>query len=141
MGYAPARGRNVSMIGQTNPYILKNKRQRLLRKTMTDAERSLWQFLRGRQMAGYKFRRQHPFGDFILDFVCLKKKLVIEVDGGQHGEQLEADSARTDRLIPFGFRVLRFWNHEVLIQSEAVQTKILSALQVDDEPHPHLTSP
>ena len=61
------------MIGQTNLHILKNRRQRLLRGAMTDAERSLWRFLRGRQMAGYKFRRQHPFGDFILDFVCLEK--------------------------------------------------------------------
>jgi len=124
------------MIGQTNLHILKNRRQRLLRGAMTDAERSLWRFLRGRQMAGYKFRRQHPFGDFILDFVCLEKKIVIEVDGGQHGEQLEADFVRTDRLIQSGFRVLRFWNHEVLIQSEAVQTKILLALQVNDEPIP-----
>jgi very-short-patch-repair endonuclease len=129
------------MIGQTNPYILNNKKQRLLRGTMTDAERSLWRSLCGRQMGGYKFRRQHPFGDFILDFICLEKRLVIEVDGGQHGEQLEADFARTDRLTQSGFRVLRFWNHEVLMQTEAVQTKILSALQVRDEAHPHLASP
>ena len=134
------------MIGQTNRYILKNKRQRSLRGTMSDAERSLWRSLCGRQTAGYKFRRQHPFGDFILDFVCLEKKLVIEVDGGHHSEQLEADSARTDSLIRSGFRVLRFWNHEVLMQSEAVQIKILSALQADDKPHPtkphpHLASP
>ena len=81
---------------------------------MTDAERQLWLALRGKQMAGYKFRRQHPFDDFILDFVCLDKKLVIEVDGGQHSEQIEANAVRTDKLAKAGFRVLRFWNNEVL---------------------------
>src|SRR4030065_104610 len=67
------------MIGQTNKAILKNELQRNLRHNMTDAERSLWQALRGRQMSGYKFRRQHPFGDFILDFVCLEKMLIIKL--------------------------------------------------------------
>ena len=62
------------MIGQTNPFILKNKRQRALRHAMTDVERLLWQSLRNGQMGGYLFRRQHPFGDFILDFVCLEAK-------------------------------------------------------------------
>ena len=129
------------MIGQTNKHILQNKRQRLLRRAMTDAEQLLWQALRGRQMLGYKFRRQHPFEDFILDFVCLEKKLVIEVDGGQHSIQAEADAVRTDRLVTAGFRVLRFWNHEVLRQPEAVKEKIWFELQGNDKPHPHPDPP
>ncbi|MDH4101512.1 MAG: endonuclease domain-containing protein, partial [Nitrospirota bacterium] len=87
------------MQGQTNKAILKNELQRNLRKAMTDAELRLWRVLRGRQMAGYKFRRQHPFGDFILDFVCLDVKLVIEVDGGQHSEQMEDDAVRSNKLV------------------------------------------
>ncbi len=74
------------MRGQTNQFILASKLQRKLRKAMTGAEKKLWQQLRGKQFDGYKFRRQHLFGDFILDFVCLEAKLVIEVDGGQHLE-------------------------------------------------------
>ena len=76
------------MQGQTNKNILTNNLQRKLRLKMTDAERALWQALRYQQMSGVKFRRQHPFADFILDFVCLEKMLVIEVDGGQHNENL-----------------------------------------------------
>ena len=129
------------MIGQTNKHIIQNKRQRLLRGAMTNAEQSLWQALRGRQILGYKFRRQHPFGDFILDFVCLEKKLVIEVDGGQHSKQAKADAVRTDRLAKAGFRVLRFWNHEVLSQAEAVKEKIWFELQGNDKPHPHPDPP
>ena len=72
------------MKGQTNPFVLKNKLQRTLRHDMTDAEQLLWKRLRGRQINGRKFRRQHLFGDFILDFVCLEAQLVIEIDGGQH---------------------------------------------------------
>ena len=67
-------------------------------------------------MAGFKFRRQHPFGDFILDFVCIDRKLVVEVDGGQHTENAKTDKARTERLLRAGFSVLRFWNHEVFGQ-------------------------
>ena len=125
------------MRGQTNKAILENALQRNLRKTMTDAERLLWQALRGRQMAGYKFRRQHPFDDFILDFVCMGMKLVVEVDGGQHGGQMEADAARTDKLAKAGFRVLRFWNNEVFGNLEAVKEKIWMVLREIDETHPH----
>ena len=87
---------------------------------MTDAEKLLWQFLRDRQLGGYKFRRQHHIGPFIVDFVCLKKKLIIEVDGGQHGKQLESDANRSDYLKERGYRVLRFWNNEVLGEKESV---------------------
>jgi len=104
---------------------------------MTDAERLLWQALRGRQMAAHKFRRQHPLGDYILDFVCLEKKLVIEVDGGQHSEQRDADTKRADKLAKAGFSIIRFWNNEVIWEFEAVKERIWLALQKTIEPHPH----
>lgn len=104
---------------------------------MTDAERLLWRVLCNKQMAGFKFRRQHPFDDFILDFVCIDRKLVIEVDGEQHTENAKTDKTRTERLLRAGFRLLRFWNHEVLGQLEAVKEKIWLELQVNTEPHPH----
>jgi very-short-patch-repair endonuclease len=95
---------------------------------MTDAERNLWSILRGRQIDGLKFCRQHPFEDYILDFVCLEVKLVVEVDGGQHQKRLAEDSIRTKALEHAGFRVLRFWNHDVLLQFEAVAEQILQAV-------------
>jgi len=88
-------------------------------------------------MSGYKFRRQHPFGDFILDFVCLEKMLVIEIDGGQHQENQASDSERTEKLAGAGFRVLRFWNNEVLGQLEAVKERIWMELQKTGDAHPH----
>jgi very-short-patch-repair endonuclease len=96
---------------------------------MTDAERKLWRILRGRQISGYKFRRQHPYEGNILDFVCLERKLIIEVDGGQHSDTVFHDEQRTRLLEQAGFKVLRFWNHEVLRQTEAVQVKIWQALE------------
>ena len=123
------------MIGQTNEKILSKKLQRTLRTNMTDAEQALWKVLRGRQFSGHKFRRQHPFGDYILDFVCLEHKLIIEVDGGQHGRQAEYDDARSRRLQSSGFQVLRFWNNEVIAELEAVKEKIWMTLQ-ELQPHP-----
>ncbi len=102
------------MIGQTNKKIRSGKLQRALRNNMSDAEQALWHLLRGRQISGLKFRRQHPFGDYILDFVCLENRLVIEVDGGQHGKQAEYDQDRTQKLQAAGFRVLRFWTMRFL---------------------------
>ena len=112
------------MLGQTSKNILNNKIQRTLRNNMTDAERKLWKMLRGRKMGGLKFRRQHPFEQYILDIVCLEKKIVVEIDGGQHQESIEEDSVRTRVLEDAGFCVLRFWNHEVLQQHEAVAERI-----------------
>jgi very-short-patch-repair endonuclease len=112
------------MKGQTNKAIYQGGLQRELRRNMTVAERKLWRLLRGRQMNGSKFRRQHPFEDYILDFVCLEEHLVVEVDGGQHQELIYEDDARTKLLEKAGFRVLRFWNHEVLQEFEAVSEKI-----------------
>jgi len=102
---------------------------------MSDAEQALWNLLRGRQIYGLKFRRQHPFGDYILDFVCLENKLVIEVDGGQHGQQAGYDESRTQELQAAGFHVLRFWNNEILKEIEAVREKIWLAVQ-ELQPHP-----
>ena len=101
---------------------------RRLRTEMTDAEKHLWRHLRMRQMAGMKFRRQHPLGVYLLDFVCLEAKLVIEVDGGQHAEQADADRSRTAWIELQGFKVLRFWNHEVLQEIESVTRVIFEAL-------------
>jgi len=106
---------------------------------MSDAERALWHLLRGRQVSGLKFRRQHPFGDFVLDFVCLENKLIIEVDGGQHGRQACHDANRTEKLQSAGFRVLRFWNNEVLGEMESVKQKIWLVVQeLEAHPPPHL---
>ncbi len=124
------------MLGQANEKIHSGKLQRTLRKGMTDAEQALWRILRGRQTCGLKFRRQHPFGDYILDFVCLENSLVIEVDGGQHQEQTEYDEVRTQRLQKAGFHVLRFWNNDVLREIEAVKEKVWMAVQ-ELQPHPH----
>ena len=90
---------------------------------MTDAEQMLWRRLRGCQIKGCKFRRQHPFGDYILDFVCLEAKLVIEVDGGQHNESAQ-DVVRDRVLVNADFRVMRFWNNQVLNEIEPVVESI-----------------
>jgi very-short-patch-repair endonuclease len=111
------------MKGQTNSFILKNKLQRKLRRNLTDAERLLWRRLRDGQINGHKFRRQHPYGDFILDFVCLEMKLVIEVDGGQHSES-DKDVSRDQLLVDAGFRVMRFWNNQVMTELDAVVESI-----------------
>ena len=92
---------------------------------MTDAERLLWSKLRKRQVLGSRFRRQHPVGGYIVDFVCIEAKLIIEVDGGQHAEQQRYDDARTDWLSNQGYRVIRFWNHEILTNFEAVMETIV----------------
>jgi very-short-patch-repair endonuclease len=93
-------------------------RARALRQSMTDAERRLWRYLR-RHFLGVHFRRQVPIGSYIVDFACLRRKLVIEVDGGQHLES-EEDLVRDRWLKEQGYRVLRFWNHEVLRNTEGV---------------------
>jgi very-short-patch-repair endonuclease len=107
---------------------------------MTDAEQALWHLLRCRQISGLKFRRQHPFSDYILDFVCLEKKVVIEVDGGQHGKQAGHDENRTKELQAAGFHVLRFWDNEVLKEIKSVKEKIWLVLQ-DLKSHPPLDLP
>lgn len=101
---------------------------RFLRKNLTDAERKLWQVLRAKRFSGYKFKRQQPIGKYIVDFVCLRQKLVLEIDGGQHSENVVRDSDRTKWLEQEGFRVIRFWNNEVLINRDEVTQVILEKL-------------
>ncbi len=116
------------MSGQTSRSIIDRKLPRKLRKNMTDAELRLWQRLRDRQIAGCRFRRQHPFLDFVLDFVCLERRLIVEIDGGHHLEN-ERDKARDRRLQEAGFQVLRFWNNQVSQEIDAVAEVILAALK------------
>jgi very-short-patch-repair endonuclease len=127
------------MKGQTNRSIIDNSLQRKLRSHLTDAEKRLWQRLRGRQIAGFKFRRQHPFLDFVLDFACLEMWLIVEVDGGQHQDS-KRDRVRDQRLHESGFTVLRFWNNQVLQETDAVVEAIWTALH-DESRHAGLSLP
>jgi very-short-patch-repair endonuclease len=104
------------------------KRARALRAAGTDAERHLWRYLRRENLAGFKFRRQYPIAGYIADFVCIPARLVIELDGSQHLESRSYDAARTRDLEICGFRVIRFWNHDVLLRSEVVLEEILREL-------------
>ena len=99
-------------------------RARELRKDATDAEALLWHRLRNRQLLDLKFRRQRPVGNYIADFACIEIGLVIELDGGQHAEQLAYDVQREQDMKALGFRTLRFWNNEVLTETEAVMEQI-----------------
>lgn len=120
-----------------------SQRARALRKRMTDAERLLWRHLRNRGLDGWKFRRQYPVGPFIVDFICLEKNVVIEVDGGQHAEKAELDIQRSAYLNKMGYRVLRFWNNEVLQETEAVLEAIFAIIEdtVKNSPSPRPSPP
>lgn len=106
-------------------------RARRLWRNMSDAENKLWAELRGRRVSGLKFRRQHLIGPYIADFVCHDPKLVVELDGGQHGqdEHLEDDAVRTEWFEAKGFKVLRFWNNDVIQTTNSVLEMIL--LEID----------
>ena len=103
---------------------------------MTDAEALLWRYLRNRQINNYKFRRQHPIGRYIIDFVCLEKKLIIELDGGQHADQINYDENRSRWLEGEGYKVIRFWNNDIFDHTEVVLQEIYDEL-VGKTPHPH----
>jgi DNA repair protein RecO (recombination protein O) len=109
-------------------------RARELRKGQSDAEQKLWYYLRAHRFQHYGFRRQKPIGSYIIDFVCMEKKLVIELDGGQHTEQQAYDRKRTKFLESQGYRVLRFWNDEMIKNEEAALQIILSALEEQNTP-------
>lgn len=105
---------------------------------MTDAERRLWSALRARRLRDYKFRRQHPLGPFIVDFACLKHRMAVEVDGGQHADNA-ADRRRTAWIERHGWRLIRFWNTDVLTNPDGVRKRILEELQSQsrrDRPEP-----
>ena len=97
-------------------------RGRELRHNATDAERRLWQHLRGRQLEGFKFRRQYPIARYIADFACVEAGVVVELDGGQHADAGPAayDTRRSACMAALGFQTLRFWNNQVLQETDAV---------------------
>ena len=107
-----------------------------LRISQTDTEKLIWRHLRAKQMEGLKFRRQQPIGNYVVDFICLEKSLVIEADGGQHADNTK-DEERDVWLTSEGFKVLRFWNNEVLTNMEGV----LEVIRDKCLSHPPLTPP
>ena len=118
----------------TPPRLIANQRlarSRRLRRDSTDAEKRLWSFLRNRNLEGWKFRRQVPIDSFIVDFCCIEARLIVELDGGQHADQKKCyDDLRTRQLKGLGFRVLRFWNSEVLQETEGVLQEICRMLRI-----------
>jgi very-short-patch-repair endonuclease len=115
--------------GYTGETLAKAQR---LRREMTGAERKLWSVLRNRQLDNEKFRRQRPIGPFIADFVCQERRLIVEADGGQHADSI-SDAKRTAFLESKGYRVLRFWNNDILNNLDGVAQVIANALS---DPHP-----
>ena len=109
-----------------------------LRTEMTDAERKLWDLLRRKQLEIHKFRRQQPIGPYIVDFFCSEQKLIIEADGGQHADQKTYDDKRTRYLQAKGYRVLRFWNNDILQNIEGVYRQLLETLKETPPPTPSL---
>ena len=103
-----------------------------MRRNSTDAERKLWSVLRNRQLNGYKFRQQVEIDGYVADFLCAERRLIIEVDGGQHN--VERDARRTAHFESRGFQIIRFWNHDVLQNLDGVWTEIEAALTTP--PHP-----
>jgi adenine-specific DNA-methyltransferase len=108
---------------------MNTKIARELRNNPTDAEQCLWHELNRRQIAGVKFRRQQPISPFIVDFVCFERRVVVEVDGGQHTEQLHYDEQRMRWLEAQGYRLMRFWNNDVLANTRAVAQAVFDEVQ------------
>jgi very-short-patch-repair endonuclease len=100
-----------------------------LRENPTDPERLLWHHLRRRQIAGFKFRRQHSVGPYICDFACVEVHVAVELDGSRHAERSDYDVRRDSFLRSNGFRVLRFWNHDVLSRTDVVLETVYEALR------------
>ncbi|WP_316183846.1 MULTISPECIES: endonuclease domain-containing protein [unclassified Bradyrhizobium] len=113
---------------------VKTERARRLRENSTDAENALWSRLRGRRLGGHKFVRQEPIGVYTVDFVCRESRLIVEVDGGQHAES-QTDVARDNWFRAHNYRVLRFWNNDVLGNIGGVLETIVSVL-AEAPPHP-----
>ena len=114
--------------------LIMKERARNLRQNMSLAENRMWYYLRSRRLGGYKFVRQQVIDNYIVDFVCREKKLIIEVDGGQHMDATEYDEQRTRVLEGRGYQVLRVWNNDVFQNTSGVMEKILTLLET--EPHP-----
>jgi len=102
---------------------------------MTDAEAKIWSLLRRGQFDGHHFRKQVPIGPYVVDFACLKKHLVIEIDGGQHALQKDQDDERTRALGQLGYRVIRFWNNDILQNPDGVLLRLREALDKTSDDH------
>lgn len=107
-----------------------------LRTNQTEAEHRLWYQLRARRFMGFKFKRQKPIGRYIVDFVCVEQRLIIEIDGGQHAEQVGYDRQRDAWLRGQGYAILRFWNNEVMQQLDGVLARIRQELTLSPNPSP-----
>ena len=107
-----------------------------MRHQPTNAETLIWTALRGARLQGFKFKRQQPIGTYIVDFVCFEHSLIIEIDGGQHGDEVSKDRERSNWLRRQGFRVLRFWNNEVMERKDDVLESIIRALRENPSPQP-----
>ncbi|HEY0112775.1 MAG TPA: endonuclease domain-containing protein [Allosphingosinicella sp.] len=105
-----------------------------LRQDSTDAEQRLWHELRGRRLEGHKFKRQWTLGPYVVDFCCWEQRLVVEVDGSQHSDEI--DAPRTEWLNSRGYRVIRFWNNDVVTNMDGVLQTILAALKTHPHPNP-----
>ena len=120
---------------------IENSRQ--LRKNMTSQERKLWCIIRNRQFYGYRFRRQFPLGQYIVDFICREKKIIIEIDGGQHNEikNIQYDNKRTEYLISEGYKVMRFWNNDIDKNISGVYEKLKEVFEIGKNITPPQPSP
>lgn len=125
------KGATMPRKKRSNPKTMRNAGK--LRKDPTPAERKLWAALRNDQL-GVNFRRQHAIGKYIPDFVCIEKKLIIELDGGQHLEQQEYDEERTKYLNSLGYKVIRFWNNDVIKNLDSVTLAILHEIEEKSNP-------
>jgi len=123
----------VQMHKRTTPKIFARAKQ--LHREMTPAETKLWAHLRAHRMGDIHFRNQHAIGNYIVDFCAPRRKLIIELDGSQHLEQEEYDTERTEYLKSKGYKVLRFWNHDVLNNTDSVLTVIWDTLKEQNEKH------
>ena len=120
---------------------IENSRQ--LRKNMTLQEKKLWSVIRNRQFFGYRFRRQFPIGQYIVDFICREKKIIIEIDGGQHNEikNIQYDNKRTEYLISEGYKVMRFWNNDIDKNICGVYDKLKEVFEIGEDITPPQPSP
>ena len=125
----PGEGRVRETMNQST------ERAKTLRRNMTDAERAFWRRVRDRRFGGLKFRRQVPVGSYFVDFLCFEKKIIIELDGGQHFDRAVYDQHRTRFLETQGYQVVRFWDNDVLKNMAGVLAELAHLCGTDD-PHP-----
>jgi very-short-patch-repair endonuclease len=118
------------------PKIVMTHRARHLRRNSTDAELKLWYRLRSPSILGFKFVRQEPIGPYVVDFICRAQRLIVEVDGGQHADS-KSDIARDQWLAHHRYRVLRFWNNDVMTNIDGILDTIAMALNAEANQSPH----